>query len=96
MWRLASGLLAAHTIFITAFRFRQASVAGIRAAIGFQWFRMTAVVIVVSMLLLNAFWMASSSLYILGVLWGLFVAFLMFVSLLLEAWREPPGATPAA
>ena len=34
MWRLASGLLAAHTIFITAFRFRQASVAGIRAAIG--------------------------------------------------------------
>ena len=96
MWRLASGLLAAHTIFITACRFRQASVAGIRAAIGFQWFRMTAVVIVVSMLLVNAFWLASSSLYILGVLWGLFVAFLMFVSLLLEAWREPPGAAPAA
>ena len=51
---------------------------------------------VVSLLTANAVWLASSSLYVLGVLWGLVIAFLTFVRLLLESWREPAEETPPA
>jgi len=96
-WRLASGLLAIHTAVITVYRIRQSSsIAGAGDAIGFRRSRVIIVVAVISMLLANALWFASSSIYVLGVLWGVFIAFMTFVTLLLDAWRQPPGASPPA
>jgi hypothetical protein len=49
------------------------------------------------MLVGNVLWWASASIYILGVLWGVFVAFMTFVRLLLDAWRQSTENTsPAA
>ena len=47
-------------------------------------------VIVLAMLVGNMIWFASSSLYVVAVIWSLAISFLAFVTLLLESWREPP------
>jgi hypothetical protein len=90
VWRLASALVATHMVGITILRVRQASIAGIRAAIGMRAAPMTAQAVVVGLLLANALWLASSSLYVAAVLYGLGIAFLTFVALLLDSWHEPP------
>lgn len=93
-WRLASGLLAIHTAAITAHRVRQASHANASEAIGLRVWWLVVVAAVVGMLVGNAVWFASPALYVLGVLWGVFVAFMTFATLLLDAWRQPREASP--
>lgn len=93
-WRLASGLLAIHSAAITAHRVRQASHANASEAIGLRAWWLVVVAAVVGMLVGNAVWFASPALYVLGVLWGVFVAFMTFATLLLDAWRQPREASP--
>jgi hypothetical protein len=94
VWRLASGLLAVHTTAITIHRIRQASTAGIGEVAGLRrWLPMIGTVLVVSLLLTNAVRWASWSIYLLGNLWGTFVAFAAFVELLLGAWRDEPTSS---
>jgi hypothetical protein len=96
VWRLGSALLAIHTAGITLYRVRQASAAGIVDALQIRRWRAVLPLAVVSLLTANAVWLASSSLYVLGVLWGLVIAFLTFVRLLLESWHEPADEAPPA
>lgn len=91
VWRIASGLLAVSLAGISILRLRQASATGISVAIGFHPSRVMLQIAVISMLLANALWFASSSVYVLGVLWNLFIAFMTFVTLPLETWRQPPA-----
>ena len=95
VWRLTSGLLAVHTVAITLYRRRQAS--HIETASEFRNpFVLVLQVGVVIALVANACWLGSSSIYVFGVLWGLVVAFMTFVALLLESWRRDPEASPPA
>jgi hypothetical protein len=84
LWRLASGLLALHLTGITIHRRRQASTRGIANVVGMQPRRLILQGAAISLLLANALWLASASIYVLGVLWSLFIAFMTFVTLLLE------------
>jgi hypothetical protein len=95
VWRLGSALVATYMVGITILRVRQASIAGIRSAIGMRAAPMTAQAVVVGLLLANALWLASSSLYVAAVLYGLGIAFLTFIALLLDSWREPPDEQDA-
>jgi hypothetical protein len=96
VWRLASGLLAAYTVGITTYRRQQAS----HIAAASAQFRNPVVVVfqvtVVIALVANACCFASSSVYVFGVLFGLVVAFMTFVALLLESWRQDPEISPPA
>jgi len=95
VWRIASSLLAVHNAAMTLHRIRQASSAGINQAVGGRrWIPMIGTVLVVSMLLMNAVIWASWSIYLLGNLWGIFIAFINFVELLLGAWRDQPDSSP--
>ncbi|MGD8280769.1 MAG: hypothetical protein PVF69_06410 [Gemmatimonadota bacterium] len=96
VWRAASALLAIHMGGISAYRVRQASVAGIIEAIGLRWWTLGLQAVVALLLLVNAFYWASASVYVLGVLWGLLIAFLAFVSLLLGGLRHAPEDGPPA
>jgi hypothetical protein len=97
LWRIASGLLAIHTVAISAYRIRQASRGGIADAIGLRPWRLVLQGVVALMLIVNALRWGSPSLYVAGVLWGVFVAFMTFVRLLLDSWHhEPEGPPPAA
>lgn len=97
LWRIASGLLAIYTVAISAYRLHQASQSGIGEAVGFRLWRLVLQGVVVLMLFGNAFIWGIPSLYVAGVLWGVFVAFMTFVRLLLDSWRhEPEGVPPDA
>lgn len=84
-WRIGSGLQAAYFIVITARRYRQFSSLGDTLLPSWRIGVQGAVILV---LLTNAAWSSSSSLYVFGVLWSLFTAFITFVRLLLDSWRE--------
>lgn len=98
VWRIASGLMAGYLAAISALRFRQATLGGITRAIGMSAPGLFLQACMISLLAANAIWLASSSVYILGVLWVLFVGFMAFVTLLLGSWRqrraEPAPARP--
>ncbi len=96
VWRLASGLLGSYFVGIVTYRVRAAAGIGGARAIGMTPIRMTLQAVVVSVLFANAFWFASPSLYVVGVLWGLAIAFLSFVGLLLDSGRQPPDPSPPA
>jgi hypothetical protein len=87
-WRLGSGLQALYFFGISIHRFRQASAGGIASAIGISRSRAIVQAAAVLMLVANASWYASASLYVLGVLWSVFIAFMTFATLLLEASRQ--------
>jgi hypothetical protein len=93
-WRTCSALLAVWMAGISIYRFRQTAMLGITKAVGYNIplliLQLTAIIV----LLANAFWFASSALYVLAVLWQTTVAFMTFVALLLEAWGEPADPTP--
>jgi hypothetical protein len=86
-WRITSALLATHTAGISFYRFRQASAAGIARPMGLTPLRRALQAGVVVLLVANAIWLASAPVYVLGVLWGLLIAFLTFVRLLLDSWH---------
>jgi hypothetical protein len=88
VWRCSSAVVALWTGGISIFRLRQASSVGIDNAFGLRSWRLGLQATIVLMLIGNVLWWASASLYVLGVLWGLYVAFMTFVRLLLAAWRK--------
>ena len=97
VWRLASGVYAIYTVGIAIYRARQLSRSGIHpAAIGLRPWSVLVQVAITAMLVANTVWFASFSAYLLCVLWGLVVAFGAFVTLLVEAWRQPPPGPPPA
>ncbi len=94
-WRLCSGMLAIWFMGIMSYRLHQTSRLGLTQAVGYH----PATIIIpqlvfVAMLGANAFWFASSSLYVAAVFWQTAIAFMTFVALLLDSWRQPPEATP--
>jgi len=96
VWRICSGLHATFVFGILLYRFREVSVLGVTQALGK---RATAFMFVGSSMAFmvsvsNALWFASSSLYVVAIVWHVLSAFLSFVALLLNAWAEPPDATP--
>lgn len=96
VWRIASGLLAIHVVAISAYRVRQASHSGIGEAIGLRPWRLMLQGVVALVLIVNAWRWGSPALYVAGVLWGVFVAFMTFVRLLLDSWHQGPGGSPPA
>lgn len=96
VWRSCSALLAIHTTGISIHRIRQASLAGIGQAVGLRPSLLILQAAVALMLGVNAFYWASPSVYVLGVLWGVFAAFMAFVSLLLGGLRHEPDDAPPA
>jgi len=96
VWRSCSGVHATFVFGIMLYRFREASVLGVTQALGkrataFMFLgSSTAFIVSVS----NALWFASSSLYVAAIVWHVVTAFLTFVALLLDSWRQLPDATP--
>ena len=95
VWRICSGVHATFVFGIMLYRFREVSVLGVTEALGK---RAPAVILVASSTVFmvsvsNALWFASSSLYVVAIVWHVVTAFLSFVALLLDAWGEPPDAT---
>ena len=96
VWRICSGVIATWQFGIILYRVREASVLGVTEALGKRAlsvllvFQSTVVVLSV----LNALWFASSSLYVVAVVWFVVTAFMSFVTLLLDSWAGPPDATP--
>ena len=86
VWRILSALLALWIVFIAAVRTRQGSELGIARRVGLRnpWI-MAGAAIVFSLLFANALWLGTSSLYVIGVLWQVAIAFITFVYLLLSA-----------
>ena len=85
-WRIVSGLLAIWRITIIVRSFRQmAAIADFKArpAVG------TVPGLVIALALVANVGLALPWLYVVGVLWGLIVAFGSFVSLLLDTWKSP-------
>jgi hypothetical protein len=97
VWRVGSALQVVWTVGILIYRARQVSIAPLAgAAIRPGPGRLILQIAVSSMLIANAVWFASSSVYVLGVLSGLVVAFMTFVDLLLESWNPVPTESPPA
>ena len=96
VWRSCSGVHATFVFGILLYRFREVSVLDVTQALGKRaiafMFVGASTAFMVS--LSNALWFASSSLYVLAIVWHVVSAFLTFVALLLDAWGEPPISTP--
>ena len=98
MWRLLSGVLVLWLIALAIIRMRQAAALGIRRVYGLHYLYFVCLTLVlISLLAFNAIWLGSPSLYLLGVLWQVTIAFVTFVTMLLNSWRKGPHAvtTPA-
>ena len=91
-WRACSGLFFIYLVGITVLRRRQAQGTWPLRVGRWQFLAMQSIVVLV--LLANTVWFASPSVYLFAVVWGLLVAFLAFITLLLESWRPPPTSTP--
>ena len=88
-WRVCSGLLGSYYIAIVVIRSRQRRTVGHWVLRVSPWVFGIVHAIITVVVLGNAFLLASPSLYVLAVIWGLSVAILAFVALLLESWRTP-------
>ena len=95
VWRILSGLLATWLLGIGIYRSRQGSAAGIRGRFGLRnpYYAIPSIA-VVSLLTLNAIWLGSSSLYVVGLLWITAIPFSTFVWLLLNSWKQPSESMP--
>lgn len=96
VWRICSGVHATFCLVMVLYRLREVSVLGVTEALGKRnlavMFVAASTVFMVSVS--NALWFASSSLYVLAIVWHVVTAFWTFVALLLDAARQPPDATP--
>ena len=93
VWRILSGLLAAWVLGIAIIRTRQGAQLGAVRKVGLgNPFLLIGAGFVFSVLLANALWFGKSSLYVVGVLWQVAIAFIAFVYLLLSALDYPLDA----
>jgi hypothetical protein len=90
VWRSLSGLNAISIAGITIFRYRQSRAIGVSGGSlvipGVPPFVLNAPVAI--LMSANAVWLASAPVYVFCVLWGLFIAFVVFARLLLAAARR--------
>jgi len=92
VWRVVSGLMALWICAIVIYRYRQASREGIAKADGVPLFAGLSQFTNVLLLVANTVWFASPPLYLIALLWNTAIAFMAFVSLLMDSWRQAPGA----
>ena len=90
-WRICSGAYVIYSIGIVIVRRSQHRGSRRWLLHLSPWIFGTVHAFVTVALLANTIWVASSSLYLLAVMWSLGVAFIAFVALLLESWRAPPA-----
>jgi hypothetical protein len=92
--RVLSALLALWLSAVAIFRIRQSMSHGITEVwdLRLRYFIGGGLVVVVSLLITNALWLASPSLYLVGLLWQVTISFVTFVTLLLNSWRDEPAA----
>jgi hypothetical protein len=95
-WRIGSGAIAGWYISVGVYRMRQASRVPTEALTRPPPLLIFLHASVIVALLANAFHLATPSLYVLGVLWELVLAFLAFVTLLLASWHVDGEAAPPA
>jgi hypothetical protein len=95
VWRVCSGLWVVYMFGISLYRIREASRMGMIKTVGYHSpsFLISQFVVIV-MIVANTLWFALSSLYVLAVLWNITLAFMTFVTLLLESWQDPPDPSP--
>jgi hypothetical protein len=97
VWRVLSGLLATWLLGIGIYRSRQGSAAGFRGRFGLRNpYYLIPTIAIVFMLAVNAIWLGSSSLYLVGLLWITAIPFSTFVSPLLNSWKQPSESMPPA
>jgi hypothetical protein len=90
VWRILSGLLAAWVLGIAIIRTRQGFQLGAARKVGLgNPFLLIGALLVFSVLAANALWFGAWSLYVIGVLWQVTIAFIAFVYLLLSALDYP-------
>lgn len=93
MWRVLSGVLAVWLLGIFFYRRRQIAAAGLRPGIGVRSpYVLAATIAFFAILGANAIFFASSSLYLVGMLWITFIPFFTFVALLLSSWGDAENA----
>jgi hypothetical protein len=93
-WRVGSGLFALYLFGIHVYRLRQASKLGGEGEKRIR-LRLVPQPLVAVAMSSNAIWFAEPWLYLFGVAWGVFVAFITFVALLLGSWHESSESPPA-
>jgi hypothetical protein len=97
VWRSLSSVLALWLSALAIIRMRQGAALGIRRVYGLHYLYFAGLsVTIISLLVFNAVWLGSSSLYLVGVLWQVTISFVTFVTLLLNSWREGPAETARA
>ena len=92
VWRSLGGLHAIYTAGITIHRYRQSRAIDVSGSVivsGVPAYVLQTPVII--LMCSNAAWLASASVYVAGVLWGLFITFVVFARLLLAAARREAG-----
>lgn len=97
VWRVLSGITALWYGIVPVVRQRQGSlnVLGIVPLSPFAWLFTASWITTVSLLVLNAVWLCSPSLYLVGLLYGGCISFVTFAVLLLNSWREArPETSP--
>jgi hypothetical protein len=95
-WRIGSGAIACWYIGILVYRIRQTARVRAEAVLRPPPLASFLHVTVIAALLANAFSFAAPSIYVLGVLWELAIAFMAFVALLLASWHVDTDAAPPA
>lgn len=97
VWRGLSAVLATWVLCIAIIRTRQGAELGVARQVGLRNpYVMTGAMAVFMLLVANALWFGTSSLYVVGVLWQVAIAFIAFVYLLLSAldYPEQTGSGP--
>jgi hypothetical protein len=93
LWRVLSAVLALWLSVVAILRMRQSMSHGITEVLDLRLsYFIGGGLVVVSLLITNALWLASSSLYLVGLLWQVTISFVTFVTLLLNSWRDEPAA----
>lgn len=96
LWRVLSAVLALWLTAVAILRIRQSMSHGITQVLDLRLnYFIAGGLSVVLLLVANAVWLASPSVYLVGLLWQVTISFVTFVTLLLNSWRdEPPEPSP--
>jgi hypothetical protein len=87
-WRSASATQACWLISIFIYRSGKIDSEDLTGAIGIRWIAIAAITLIVLIQIGNAFYFALPWLYVVGVIYQLFVALLVFARLLLDFWEN--------
>jgi hypothetical protein len=86
-WRVGSGIQGTWIVSISTYRFQQARVAGVSSVMSMRVLAPMVLIVFLAQVA-NAAFYGLSWMYVIGVVFQLFVAFIAFSSLLLDRWRD--------